>query len=123
MKCHVYLLLVCQEKAAGNCSPAARSGCVQRLKRPGDVLYAEALDDVAGADVLVVLEGHAAFLADRYFGNFVLEALERLELAFVDDDVVAHQANACAALDLAFRDAATRNLAQDRKSTRLNSSH
>ncbi len=43
--------------------------------------------------------------------DFVLEALERLELAFVDDDVVADQADAGATLDLAFGDAATRDLA------------
>ena len=46
-----------------------------------------------------------------HFGDFVLEALERLELAFVDDDVVAHQAHAGAALDLAFGDAAAGDLA------------
>jgi hypothetical protein len=43
--------------------------------------------------------------------HFVLEALERLELAFVDDDVVADQADACATLDLAFGDTATGHLA------------
>ena len=49
------------------------------------MLDAEAFDDIACADVFVVLEGHTAFLTDRHFGDFVLEALERLELAFVDD--------------------------------------
>ena len=74
-------------------------------------LDAEALDDVAGAHVLVVLEGHAAFLAGRDFRDFVLEALERLQLAFVDDDVVADQADARATLDLAFGDTAAGDLA------------
>ncbi len=36
----------------------------QRSERTGDVLDAEALDRVAGADVFVVLEGHTALLAD-----------------------------------------------------------
>ena len=56
------------------------------LQRPGHMLDAERLDDVADADVLVVLEGHAAFLADRHLRHFVLEAFESLQLAFVDDD-------------------------------------
>jgi hypothetical protein len=45
------------------------------------------------------------------FLHFVLEALERLERAFVDHHVVADQADLGAALDLAFGDTATGNLA------------
>ena len=82
-----------------------------RLERPRDLLDAEALDDVAGAHVLVVLEGHAAFLAGRDLAHLVLEALQRLELAFVDDDVVAEQADIGAALDDAFGDPAAGDLA------------
>src|SRR6185312_3010144 len=52
-----------------------------RLKRPRHHLDAEALDDIADAHVLVVLEGHAAFLAARHFGHFVLEALQGLQRA------------------------------------------
>ena len=52
------------------------------------MLHAEALDRVAGADVFVVLEGHTAFMTDRHFADLVLEELERLEIAFVDDEVV-----------------------------------
>src|SRR5690606_32887218 len=69
-----------------------------RLQRARYHLDAEALDDVADAHVLVVLEGHAAFLAARHFRHFVLEALQRLQRAFVDHDVVADQADARAAL-------------------------
>ena len=36
---------------------------------PLHLFDAEALDDVAGAHVLVVLEGHAAFLADLHFAR------------------------------------------------------
>src|SRR5690606_14795106 len=76
-----------------------------------DALDAEAFDDVAGADVFVVLEGHAAFLAHRHFLDPVLEALERLELAFVDNDVVAEQAHTGTALDDALGDTAAGDLA------------
>src|SRR5690606_3420769 len=48
---------------------------------------------------------------DRHFGHFVLEALEGLERAFVNDDVVANKTNACTTLHPAFGDAATRDLA------------
>ena len=44
-----------------------------------------AFDHVALAHVLVVLEGHAAFLADLNFLDLVLKALERRQRAFVDD--------------------------------------
>ena len=43
--------------------------------------------------------------------DVVLEALERRQLAFVDHDVVADQAHARAALDLAVGDAAAGDLA------------
>ncbi|WP_442188355.1 hypothetical protein, partial [Rhizobium leguminosarum] len=39
------------------------------------------------------------------------EALERLELAFVNDDVVAYEADAGTTFDLAFDYTATRDLA------------
>src|SRR5690242_13417348 len=61
------------------------------IQGPLHLLDPEAFDDVAGAHVLVALEGHAAFLADLDFPDFVLEALERRERAFVDDDVVANE--------------------------------
>src|SRR5436190_20219952 len=81
------------------------------LKRPGDGLDVETLDDVTGADVLVVGERHAALLAGRHLAHLVLEALQRRERAFVDDDFCADQAHLGAALDLAFGNAATRDLA------------
>ena len=46
------------------------------LERPLHFFHAVALDDVADAHVLVVLEGHAAFLARRDLADVVLEALE-----------------------------------------------
>ena len=63
------------------------------------------------AHVLIALERHAAFLAGHHFFDFVLEALERRQLAFVDHDIVADQADMRAALDLAFGHAAAGDLA------------
>ncbi len=70
------------------------------LRAALDLLDAVAFDDVADAHVLVVLEGHAAFLAGDDFLDLVLEALEGRQLAFVDDDIVADQAHIGAALDV-----------------------
>src|SRR5690349_18435187 len=86
-------------------------GAVALLQRARDLLESVALDDLALPHVLVLLEGHAAFLSGRDLAHLVLEALEGRELAFVDDDVVADQAHACAALDLALRHAAASHTA------------
>src|SRR5262245_57820417 len=75
------------------------------------LLNAEAFDDIADAHVLVVLERHAAFLADLPFAHVVLEALERRERAFVHDDIVADEPDFGAALHRAFGDLAPGNLA------------
>src|SRR6185436_12483514 len=61
------------------------------LKRPGDRLHLDALDDVADLDVVVVLEGHAALEAFPDLADLVLEALERLQRALVNHHVVAQQ--------------------------------
>src|SRR6185503_18264042 len=81
------------------------------LKRPRDLLDAVALDHVAGAHVLVFLEGHAAFLAGGNLAHLVLEPLQRRQLAVMDDDVVADQADIGAALDDAVGDPAAGDLA------------
>src|SRR5690348_4859986 len=44
-------------------------------QRARHLLHLEALDDVAGLDVLVVLEGHAALVAFLDLADLVLEAL------------------------------------------------
>src|SRR5208283_5619537 len=82
-----------------------------RLERALDLLDAVALDHVALAHVLVVLEGRAALLAGVDLLDLVLEALERGELAFVHDDIVADEAHVGAALDLAVGDSAAGDLA------------
>ena len=68
-------------------------------------------DDVALLHVLVVGEGHAAFLAGLHLAHFVLEALQGGKFAFVDHDIVADQAHLGAAAHDAFGDAAARDLA------------
>src|ERR1700676_1168436 len=62
-----------------------------------DRLHAITLDDVADTHVAVILERHAAFLAGLHFLYFILEALERRQLAFMHDDIVANQADIGAA--------------------------
>src|SRR5262245_37766515 len=87
---------------------AASPGALQRRTHLLDI---EALDLVAGADVLVVLEGHAALEAGVDLAHLVLEALECLQRALVDHRVVAQQADLGAALDHAFGDHAARDVA------------
>src|SRR5690606_11237159 len=70
---------------------AARPQPVRRpaaLQLPGDLLELEGLDDVTDLDVVVVLEGHAAFVALAHLAHLVLEALQGLQRALVDDHVV-----------------------------------
>src|SRR5215467_7559367 len=74
------------------------------------LLDAVALDGVALPHVLVALEGHAAFLPGAHLARVVLEPLELRELALVDDDVVADQADIGAAFDHPVGDAAARHL-------------
>src|SRR5262249_13798628 len=82
-----------------------------RLERPRDGLDVEALDDVAGADILVVGEGHAALLPRRHLAHLVLKALERRQRTLVDNDVIPDQAHARTTLDLALGDPAAGDLA------------
>src|SRR5579872_479862 len=81
------------------------------LEGAGDLFDLEALDNVVFLDVLVVLEGHAAFGAFAHFADLVLEALQGFQAAFVDDDVVAQQPHLGAAPHQAFGDHAAGHLA------------
>ena len=81
------------------------------LQDAGDFLDIEALDDVADLDVGVVLERHTALEAFANFLDLVLEALERLERAFVDHDVVAQQADLGTTANDTFGDHAAADLA------------
>src|SRR4051794_31462489 len=83
----------------------------RELKRPPLLVNVVALDHVAGAHVLIILEGHAAFLAGHHLAGVILEALELRQPAFVDHDVVADQADMRAALHDPVEDAAARDLA------------
>src|SRR5262249_42803210 len=76
-----------------------------------DFLDLEALDLVALLDVLVALEGHAAFEAFLHLAGLVLEALQGLQRTFVNHDVVAQQADLGAALDQALGHHAASDLA------------
>src|SRR5580700_429610 len=80
-------------------------------QRAPDLLDIVAFDNVADAHVLVVLKRHAAFLSGLHLGDFVLEALQRRQFAFMHDDIVADQAHMRAALDIAVGDPAARDVA------------
>src|SRR5690349_20374383 len=86
----------------------ARRKALQRTLNGFDL---ETFDDVTLLHVLVIGEGHAAFLAGLHFAHFVLEALQGGELALMDDDIVADQPHLGAAAHHAFRDLAARHLA------------
>src|SRR6266568_7357169 len=77
--------------------PAFAGNAGSELQRAGDFLDLEALDHVADLDVLVILEGHAALIAFTHLADLVLEALQRLQGAVVDHDVVAQEAHLGAA--------------------------
>src|SRR5215813_4673090 len=102
----------CKENRAqrgwAKCNAGAKELSLQRALHR---LHPVALDDVADLHVLVVLEGHAAFLAGEYLAHVVLEALELAELAFVHHHVVADEPHIGAALDHAVGDPAARDVA------------
>ena len=80
-------------------------------QRPLNLFTLKDLDDVLRADVIVVFERHAAFLTRLHLGHFVLEALQRLQRAFVDHHIVAQQAHTRGPARDAFGDQTARNLA------------
>src|SRR6266446_10053903 len=77
--------------------PAFAGNAAVELQGAGDFLDLEALDHVADLDVLIIFEGHPAFVAFAHLADLVLEALQSLQAALVDDDVVAQQAHLGAA--------------------------
>src|SRR4029079_7439988 len=72
---------------------------LDRLQRSGDFLDLEELEQVAFLDVAVVLQLDAALASGGDLADVVLHPPHRLDLAGVDDDVVAQQAEARAAAD------------------------
>src|SRR5450755_1987435 len=82
-----------------------------RLQRSGDFLHLEELELVAFLDVVVVLQLDAALEAGRDLADVVLDAAHGLDLAGVNDDVLAQQAEARAAADDARRDHRARDRA------------
>src|SRR6056297_3179089 len=81
------------------------------VQRALDFLDLEALDNIALAHIIVVGKGHSALLTGRYLLDLVLEALERRQRAFVNDNVVADQAYFGTTLDAAISDETTCDLA------------
>ena len=80
------------------------------LQFAGDFFDLEAFDHIACLDVVVVLERHTAFKAALDLFDFILEALEGFQAAFMDNDAVTQQAHFGTPADLAFGDIATGDL-------------
>src|SRR6478736_1500425 len=79
-------------------------GARAALQRSSHFLDLEDFQLVAFLDLVVVLQLDAALEAFLDFAHVVLQAANRFDLAGVDDDVVAQQAEACAAAHQARRD-------------------
>src|SRR4051812_31681423 len=71
-------------------------------KAPSHFHHLEHLELVALFDIGEVLERHAALEACLHFAHVVLESLERVDLASVDDHVVAQHPHLGVSLDHAF---------------------
>src|SRR4051812_2322354 len=78
-------------------------------KAPSHFHHLEHLELVALFDIGEVLERHAALEARLHFAHIVLEALERVDVAGVDDHVVAQHPYLGASLDHAFLNIAARD--------------
>src|SRR5262249_16327091 len=95
--------------------PAILQSCHSAMLRDDlDPLVLEHLDHVADLDVVEFFEADAALEARLHLADVVLEAAERSDLAFVDDDVVAHEARlrVAGARDAALGDHAARDRAE-----------
>src|SRR6185437_1524518 len=81
---------------------------LQRTRDFGDLEHFEL---IAFHDIVEVLDRHTALEALLHFLHVVLEALERIEFAREDDDVVAQHAHRRGTLDHAVRDHTARHRA------------
>src|SRR5690348_7014009 len=79
------------------------------LECPGNLQDFKDLELVLLLEVAEVLHRHAALEAGLHLAHVVLEALERVDLARMDDHVVAQHAQLRAALDEAFQHVAAGN--------------
>src|SRR5690606_3139984 len=79
----------------------------------------ERLDVVAHLDVVVAVDGEAALVAGRDLSDVVLEAAERADVAGVDDDAVADEADAVVPVHLPLDDVAAGDGAGLRDAERL----
>lgn len=80
-------------------TPHASPPCAAVPRSPGvqgyypwsafDFFHDEAFDDVALFDVVVAIKADAALVARSHFLRVVLEALQAVQLAFVNHNVVA----------------------------------
>src|SRR5579863_7454635 len=93
-----------KQGAEGRKRPPRPFSVAPELQRTRDFGDFEDFELVAFDDVVEVLDRHTALEALTHFLDVVLEALERIELARVNHDVVAQHAHRRRALDEAIRD-------------------
>src|SRR5688572_8890889 len=89
----------CRICSATRCARCCFIGASQRARDLDDFVH---LELVALLHVVEAADRQAALEPGLHLTHVVLEALERVELAVVDDDVVAQHADARAATDDAF---------------------
>src|SRR5581483_11261203 len=82
---------------------------IQLLKGSRDFSASEALDLVAGANILVVLHADTALGAGANFVHVILEATQRFQRPFENDDVVAQDTDRVVPANEAFGHQAARN--------------
>src|SRR6185369_18013189 len=96
--------------ASGSGIKGTPADAVRALQRPVAHLDLEHFEVVARADVVRVLQDHAAFQARAHFRHVVLEAPQRGDDRLRYDDVVAGKPGMDALLDPAFDDQQARRL-------------
>src|SRR3954468_13218157 len=105
-------------RALGRAGPLPASG-ERLLLRAGDLADRERLEHVALLDVVVVLDRQAALESLLHLADVLLEPLQGLDDALVDDRPVPQHAHPGTALDDAARDHAAGDRADARSAERL----
>src|SRR6185295_15488646 len=103
---------------SGHGEPRARAAW-PRLQRPRDLDYFVGLQLVSHLDIVEALDRKTAFETGFDFAHVVLEALQRIELSGVENDVVAQDPDHGTALDRALQDVTPGNRADLRNMEHL----
>src|SRR5210317_1763072 len=88
---------------------AQSAGSNDLLEGCFELLELVSFDDIAGLDVIVILEANTTFVVVIDFLDIILEAPQRRKLAGPDNDIVAQQAGVSISQDLTGDNIATGN--------------